>query len=71
MIETGRLVPREYAPDDSDALCEILSDPGTMAHYPAPFDEKQHGFLCLRHHAGRMGTAAASGQNMINLGGKR
>ena len=38
MIETERLLLREYIPEDFDALYEILSDPETMAHYPAPFD---------------------------------
>lgn len=39
MIETERLLLREYTQDDFDALYEIVSDPETMAHYPAPFDE--------------------------------
>ena len=39
MIETERLLLREYTPEDFDALYEILSDPETMRHYPAPFDE--------------------------------
>ena len=38
-IETERLLLREYTYDDFDALHEILSDPVTMAHYPAPYDE--------------------------------
>ena len=38
-IETERLILREYTPEDFDALYEILSDPETMRHYPAPFDE--------------------------------
>ena len=38
VIETERLLLREYTPDDFDALYEILSDPETMKHYPAPFD---------------------------------
>ena len=41
MIETERLLLREYTPDDFDDLYEILSDPETMAHYPAPFDEER------------------------------
>ena len=40
MIETERLLLREYILDDFDALYEIMSDPETMAHYlmtkPAP-----------------------------------
>ena len=41
VIETERLVLREYTLDDFDALFEIVSDPETMQHYPAPFDEKR------------------------------
>ena len=41
MIETERLILREYTPDDYDALYEIMSDPETMQHYPAPFDEER------------------------------
>ena len=37
-LETKRLLLRKYTPDDFDALYEILSDPETMLHYPAPFD---------------------------------
>ena len=33
MIETERLLLREYTPDDFNALFEIVSDPETMAHY--------------------------------------
>ena len=39
MIETERLILREYKTDDFDALYEIMSDVETMQHYPAPFDE--------------------------------
>ncbi len=39
IIETDRLLLREYTMDDFDALYEILSDPETMQHYPAPYDE--------------------------------
>lgn len=38
-IETKRLLLREYTFDDFNALYEIMSDPETMQHYPAPFDE--------------------------------
>lgn len=41
IIETERLLLREYTADDFDALYEILSDPETMRHYPAPFDAAQ------------------------------
>lgn len=39
MLETERLLLREYTMDDFDALYEILSDAETMQHYPAPFDK--------------------------------
>ena len=38
MIETPRLLLRNYSLSDFDALYEIMSDPETMQHYPAPFD---------------------------------
>ena len=41
IIETLRLVLREYMPEDFDALFEIMSDEETMCHYPAPFDEER------------------------------
>lgn len=40
MIETKRLLLREYTPEDFDALYEIISDPETMAHYPKPYDRE-------------------------------
>ena len=39
MIETERLLLREYKVEDFDALFEIMSDAETMQHYPEPFDE--------------------------------
>ena len=39
IIETERLLLREYTLNDFDALYEIMSDPETMQHYPAPFDK--------------------------------
>lgn len=41
MIETERLLLRPYTLDDFPALYEILSDPETMQHYPAPYDEEK------------------------------
>lgn len=41
IIETERLLLREFMPEDFDALFEILSDAETMQHYPAPFDEEK------------------------------
>lgn len=40
VIETKRLILREYTLDDFDELYEILSDPVTMQHYPEPYDKK-------------------------------
>ena len=40
VIETQRLILREYTSDDFDALYEILSDGQTMKYYPKPYDEK-------------------------------
>lgn len=40
MIETKRLLLREYTSDDFDALYEIISDPETMAHYPKPYNKE-------------------------------
>jgi RimJ/RimL family protein N-acetyltransferase len=39
MLETERLVLREYVQSDFDALHAILSDPETMRHYPKPYDK--------------------------------
>ena len=41
MIETKRLILRNYTMDDFNSLFEIMSDPETMQHYPAPFDENR------------------------------
>ena len=40
IIETKRLLLREYTLTDFDALHTLLSDPVTMQHYPKPYDEK-------------------------------
>jgi ribosomal-protein-alanine N-acetyltransferase len=37
IIETSRLLLREFVWTDSEALAAILSDPETMRYYPAPF----------------------------------
>lgn len=39
IIETDQLGLRELSMDDFEALHAMLSDPETMAYYPAPFDE--------------------------------
>ena len=41
MIETERLLLREYTMGDFAGLYEILSDSETMQHYPAPFDAEK------------------------------
>ena len=38
ILETERLILREYTPDDFSPLYEILSDPETKQHYPKPYD---------------------------------
>lgn len=38
ILETVRLILREFVPEDAEALAQILSDPETMRHYPAPLD---------------------------------
>ena len=40
-METKRLTLRRMTMKDFDALHEILSDPQTMQHYPAPFSAEQ------------------------------
>lgn len=39
VIETERLILREYKWSDFDAIYEIISDAETMQHYPKPYDE--------------------------------
>ena len=41
IIETERLILREYTLEDFDAIYEILSDRETMEHYPKPFDREK------------------------------
>jgi [ribosomal protein S5]-alanine N-acetyltransferase len=38
VVETPRLILREFVPGDAEALARVLSDPETMRYYPAPFD---------------------------------
>jgi RimJ/RimL family protein N-acetyltransferase len=38
ILETTRLLLREFTPEDADALALVLSDPETMRYYPAPYD---------------------------------
>ena len=39
ILETQRLIIREYREDDFDDLFAILSDEETMQYYPKPYDE--------------------------------
>jgi RimJ/RimL family protein N-acetyltransferase len=38
VLQTARLLLREFTPQDADALALVLSDPETMRYYPAPYD---------------------------------
>src|ERR1700674_4945116 len=38
ILETERLLLREFVPEDVDALAVVLSDPETMRYYPAVLD---------------------------------
>jgi RimJ/RimL family protein N-acetyltransferase len=38
ILETPRLILREFCPEDVDALARVLSDPQTMRFYPAPLN---------------------------------
>ena len=48
IIETERLLLREYSLDDFDALYEIMSDPETMQHYPDPTNEISYAYAISR-----------------------
>jgi RimJ/RimL family protein N-acetyltransferase len=41
VLETSRLLLREFVPDDADALAAVLGDPVAMQYYPAPFNRKE------------------------------
>lgn len=38
ILETSRLILREFRLDDDDALARVISDAETMRYYPAPYD---------------------------------
>jgi len=40
-IETERLILREMAMEDYEALYAVLADPDNMKHYPYPFDKEK------------------------------
>ncbi len=37
ILETARLILREFVSEDAEALAQVISDPDTMRYYPAPF----------------------------------
>lgn len=41
VLETSRLLLREFVSEDADALSLVLSDPETMRYYPAPLDRTE------------------------------
>ena len=41
VLETSRLLLREFVPEDADALSLVLSDPETMRYYPAPLERSE------------------------------
>jgi len=41
VLETSRLILREFIPGDADALARVISDPETMRFYPSPFDRAE------------------------------
>jgi [ribosomal protein S5]-alanine N-acetyltransferase len=40
ILQTPRLLLREFTPEDAGALALVLSDPEAMRHYPAPYDRE-------------------------------
>lgn len=38
ILQTSRLILREFVPEDADALARVISDAETMKFYPTPFD---------------------------------
>jgi len=38
ILETARLLLREFTAEDTDALVQVLCDPETMRYYPVPYD---------------------------------
>jgi RimJ/RimL family protein N-acetyltransferase len=37
VLETGRLLLREFVPEDVDAYAALIGDPETMRYYPRPY----------------------------------
>jgi [ribosomal protein S5]-alanine N-acetyltransferase len=38
ILQTPRLLLREFTPQDADGLALVISDPETVRYYPAPYD---------------------------------
>ena len=38
ILETSRLILREFAPEDADALARVICDREAMRFYPIPFE---------------------------------
>ena len=49
ILQTPRLILREFVADDTDALARILSDAETMRYYPAPYDRAGVGQWIARN----------------------
>lgn len=51
ILETERLLLREFMPEDIDALMAVVSDPVAMQFYPAPFTREEVNNWILRNRA--------------------
>jgi RimJ/RimL family protein N-acetyltransferase len=51
ILETERLLLREFVPEDVDALMAVVGDPVTMQFYPAPFTREEVNNWILRNRA--------------------
>lgn len=51
ILGTERLLLREFAPEDADALAAILGDPITMQYYPAPLTRAEVDHWICRNRA--------------------
>jgi len=51
VLETERLLLREFRDDDLDAYAGMLADPETMRHYPRPYTrDEARGFIEKNRH---------------------
>lgn len=41
ILETARLILREFVPEDADAMARVVCDAETMRYYPAPYTRAQ------------------------------